>query len=278
MTYVMSDLHGQYQKYLQMLDLIRFSDDDDLYILGDVVDRWSQSVGLLRDMSMRTNVFPILGNHDMTAALLLKKLCVEITEENYASQLNSDILKLLAMWQTDGGQATLDGFRGLSADEREALIEYLDEFTPYETVCAAGRKFILVHGGIPYEKRSLPLAQQSVNELVTERPDYSRRYFSNAYLVTGHTPTVNIGEEYRGRIYKANGHIAIDCGAGYDMPLGCIRLEDFREFLCGSGELMKSIIPIILAFLLGDILVWIIGFRFKKVLEEEHERDNGKTE
>ena len=39
MTYVMSDLHGHYQKYLQMLDMIHFSDNDDLYMLGDVVDR-----------------------------------------------------------------------------------------------------------------------------------------------------------------------------------------------------------------------------------------------
>lgn len=230
MTYVMSDLHGQYQKYLQLLDMIRFSDDDDLYILGDVVDQGPQSVELLQDMSMRMNVFPILGNHDITAALLLKKLCIEITEDNYSSQLNPEIMKILAMWQMDGGQATLDGFKKLSVDEREALIEYLDEFTPYETVEVAGNRFILVHGGIPYEKRNLLLAQQSVHELVIERPDYTKRYYSNACLVTGHTPTINIREAYHGRIYKANGHIAIDCGAGFGMPLGCIRLDDFKEF------------------------------------------------
>jgi len=230
MTYVMSDLHGKYEKFLQMLDTIHFSDDDDLYILGDVVDRGPQSVELLRDMSMRMNVFPILGNHDMTAALLLKKLCVEITEDNYASQLNPEILKILAMWQMDGGQVTLDGFKKLSVDEREVLIEYLEEFTPYETVEAAGNRFILVHGGIPYEKRNLPLSKQSVHELVIERPNYTKRYYNDVYLVTGHTPTINIGEEYRGRIYRGNGHIAIDCGAGFGMPLGCIRLDDFKEF------------------------------------------------
>ena len=230
MTYVMSDLHGQYQKYLKMLDTIHFSDDDDLYILGDVVDRGPQPAELLQDMSMRPNVFPILGNHDMMASHLLKKLCVEITNENYASQLTPDILKALAMWQMDGGQATLDSFRKFSADERDALIDYLDEFPPYEIVEVSGNQFILVHGGIPYEKRNLPLDEQSVQELVTERPDYSQRYFNNAYLVTGHTPTVYLGEAYSGKIFRANGHIAIDCGAGFDMPLGCIRLDDFQEF------------------------------------------------
>lgn len=230
MTYVMSDLHGHYQQYLQMLDKINFSDDDDLYILGDVVDRGPQTVELLRDMSMRTNVFPILGNHDMTAALLLKKLCVEITEDNYASQLTPEILRILAAWQMDGGQATLDGFKKLPIDEREALLDYLEEFSPYETLEVAGRRFILVHGGIPYEGRNIPLAHQSVHALVIERPDYAKRYYNNAYLVTGHTPTINIGEEYRGRIYRENGHIAIDCGAGYGLGLGCIRLDDFAEF------------------------------------------------
>ena len=28
MTYVMSDLHGEYEKYIRMLRTIRFSDDD----------------------------------------------------------------------------------------------------------------------------------------------------------------------------------------------------------------------------------------------------------
>ena len=39
MIYVMSDIHGCYEKYRQMLDLIRFCEEDTLYILGDVVDR-----------------------------------------------------------------------------------------------------------------------------------------------------------------------------------------------------------------------------------------------
>ena len=175
MTYVMSDLHGQYRKYRKMLETIRFSEDDELYILGDVVDRGPESVEILLDMSMRANVFPILGNHDMTAALLLKKLCVEITEENYADQLDAETMQLLALWQMDGGQETLDGFRKLPAEEREALIEYLDEFAPYEVLRVNGRKFILVHGGVPYEKRNIPLSKQRVQELVTERPDYSLR-------------------------------------------------------------------------------------------------------
>ena len=75
MTYVMSDIHGQYDKYLAMLDKIAFSDDDTLYILGDVLDRGEQPVELLWDMSLRPNVIPILGNHEVIASTLLRALC-----------------------------------------------------------------------------------------------------------------------------------------------------------------------------------------------------------
>ena len=39
MTYVMSDIHGCYDKYQSMLAAIHFAADDTLYVLGDVLDR-----------------------------------------------------------------------------------------------------------------------------------------------------------------------------------------------------------------------------------------------
>ena len=161
---------------------------------------------------------------------MLRKLCTEITEENCETQLDGKLLRNLALWQNDGGQTTLDGFKKLCPDDREALIEYMEDFSPYEVIDVGGRNFLVVHGGIPYEKRNLPLEEQSVAELITERPDYRKRYYQNTYLVTGHTPTVAIGKQYAGHIYREYGHIAVDCGAAFDLPLGCIRLEDFYEF------------------------------------------------
>ena len=38
MTYVISNLHGNYQKYKAMLSEISFRDSDILYVLGDIVD------------------------------------------------------------------------------------------------------------------------------------------------------------------------------------------------------------------------------------------------
>ncbi|MBR6834691.1 MAG: metallophosphoesterase, partial [Oscillospiraceae bacterium] len=53
MVYVMSDIHGEYDKYRRMLEKIRFSDNDILYILGDVVDRGPEPAKILLDMMKR---------------------------------------------------------------------------------------------------------------------------------------------------------------------------------------------------------------------------------
>ena len=43
--YVMSDIHGEVNRFHAMLEKIRFSADDTLYILGDVIDRGADGTG-----------------------------------------------------------------------------------------------------------------------------------------------------------------------------------------------------------------------------------------
>ena len=57
-----------------MLEKIRFSDNDILYILGDVVDRGPEPAKILLDMMKRPNVVPLLGNHEAMAYPVLEKL------------------------------------------------------------------------------------------------------------------------------------------------------------------------------------------------------------
>ena len=78
----MSDLHGCYPAYRQALDRISFSENDTLYVLGDVIDRGKDGIRILQDMMMRVNVIPILGNHEFMAMTVLKRLMNEITADN----------------------------------------------------------------------------------------------------------------------------------------------------------------------------------------------------
>ena len=230
MTYVMSDLHGRYKQYIQMLEKIRFSDEDELYVLGDVVDRGPEPIRILLDMSMRANVYPILGNHEYMAEYLLTKLSTEITDDNCETHLTAEDISALAGWLADGGQTTLEEFRRLTPDAREGILEYLAEFAPYEELTVAGNRFVLVHGGLADFDPERPLWDYDDYTLVTEHTDYTRRYYPDRYLVTGHVPTGLIEPGYGGRIYRENGHFAIDCGNGGGGTLGCLRLEDLAEF------------------------------------------------
>ena len=81
-TYCVSDIHGDHDKYFRILKEISFSEDDTLFVLGDVVDRGPQSMEVLLDMMGRPNVIPIVGNHEFMAARCLRDLAREITDES----------------------------------------------------------------------------------------------------------------------------------------------------------------------------------------------------
>ena len=111
MIYVMSDIHGEYQKYLKMLDLIQFSEEDSLFILGDIVDRGKDPVPVLKDMMTRSNIFPIMGNHDFVALYLLSLLSTNITGETVDSTLQEDDIQDILAWIDDGGDTTIAQFQ-----------------------------------------------------------------------------------------------------------------------------------------------------------------------
>ena len=82
MTYVISDLHGiSLKKFQDLLACAGFSDEDDLFVLGDTIDRGENGVELLLWMMEQANVFHLLGNHEamlLSVAPALFKTCEEV--------------------------------------------------------------------------------------------------------------------------------------------------------------------------------------------------------
>lgn len=230
MTYVMSDIHGEYEKYLEMLKLIRFSDEDELFVLGDVVDRGPEPIKLIQDMMLRSNIYPLMGNHDLLAFDILSKLMVEITENNYDTHLTKDTIRELAEWLADGGEITLTQFRTLDKQQRQDILDYFNEFSLCEAIDIGEKSYIMSHAGLGNFRNDKKLREYTEEELLFGGNDPDVQYFDNEniYLIWGHTPTSIIcGED---KIYKSHNNILVDCGACFGGKLACLCLDTMEEF------------------------------------------------
>lgn len=229
MTYVMGDLHGALDKFCEMLDKIRFKDTDILYVLGDIIDKGADSIKLLQNLSYRPNVYSVMGNHESMALELLSQLPTEAGQIN-PQDFDSETLAQILSWSKEGGAATVSEFMKLTPDEKEGVLEYLEDMPPYEIAEVGGKVFILVHAGIADFEPEKDLDSYEPEAFYTEGADYTKQYFDKFYLVTAHTPTEQINSAYQDRIYTGNNHIAIECGSCDGGALACYCLDNGKEY------------------------------------------------
>lgn len=224
MVYVVSDIHGEYDAFMALLDKLNMDEkNDELYVLGDCIDRGPEPIKVLMEMMMYPNIFPIIGNHEYMALTMLKKLMLKITNKNI-SEIDAELMQGLLNWQSDGGEITLKQFQQLDDDDKESVFEYLEEFTLFEEVEVKGKKFVLVHAGIDNFEPERDMEEYGLHELIFNSPDYDNVYFEDKYLVTGHRPTENR------EVLMKNNHIAIDCGKVWGGKLAAVRLDDMKVF------------------------------------------------
>lgn len=231
-TYVMSDLHGQYDRYVKMLNMIELKDDDMLYILGDILDRGPNPIKIIMDLMERPNVEVIAGNHEVMALECMDKFLLKEINEDSINEISRSVgFEALLNWQTNGAHTTIQELHALDRFSLREVKDFIADFEMYDEVNVGGVDYILVHAGLDNFEPDRELWDYDLYELVWGHADYQKVYFEDKILVTGHTPTAIIDEAYKGKIYKANYHIAIDCGCSFPGGrLGCIRLDDMKEF------------------------------------------------
>ena len=232
MIYVTSDLHGCSLETLQkLLDKAGFSQRDFLFVLGDVIDRGENAAQLLLWLTEQTNVQLILGNHE-AMMLLCDFLFREVTEENLEELTDADF-KAYEHWMRNGAATTIQGLKQVMADDPsllEGILEYLREASLYEDLEVNGKRYVLVHGGLGNFHPEKSLEEYEPHDILWERPKMDTRYYENATVVFGHTPTVFYGEEYRGKAIRTETWINIDTGAAMgDYPM-LLRLDDEAAF------------------------------------------------
>ena len=230
MTYIISDLHGYpLEKFKRLLAKADFTEDDYLYILGDVIDRNGDGgIEMLQWLMYQYNIQMLLGNHE-AALLSCAFLFDEVTEEG-AEALSVENMLLYNEWNANGGEVTLNALEKQSFETRLDILNFLRDLPLYERVSAGGREFLLTHAGLGNFASDKVIEDYTADDLIWHRPSINERYYEDVYTIFGHTPTLLFGEEYTGKIIKTDTWACIDTGVGYDNEPILLRLDDFKEF------------------------------------------------
>ena len=222
-TYVMSDLHGNYESYRKMLLVIDFDDSDTLYILGDVCDRGPDSASIYLDVMERKNVLMIKGNHE--------KMALEALEAAAVPGGNCSDWFAMLLWEENGGHATADSLMNLSEEQRRKVLCYIKDLPWYRTLTLGDTEYIMVHAGLEEYDRDREISDYTPEELVWYSPEANAEFWpdENRILLVGHTPTFAITGNTPPNVYRGGGNVIfLDCGAAYPQAggrLGCLCLE-----------------------------------------------------
>ncbi len=232
-VYVTSDLHGlKLNSFKELLKKAGFSDDDWLYILGDVIDRQNDGgVKILRWLLEQYNVQLLMGNHE--AMLLSCEFVFDEITESSLENISAEKLDILNIYLKNGGDITLKNLKTLKSIDGETfteIFEYLKECPFYETVSAGDNDFVLCHSGIDNFEKNKKLSEYSPDDFIWAWPEITDEYYDDIITVFGHSPTVGYSEEYNGKVLKTKTWIDVDVGNYLGNSPVLLRLDDLKEF------------------------------------------------
>jgi serine/threonine protein phosphatase 1 len=256
-VYVMSDIHGCFSEFQQMLAKIQFDNAcDELIIAGDIIDRGTENRKMLDYVcSKPENVVFLMGNHDYDFICYCNELINLYSNGKITCDLidifnDKEIEHIYKLYVLDKYQtieklikegAILDNFRKWS--------KKISKFKYLTTRYINNKKYIIVHAGFIHQQELDVIKKKGIvsgyNDIETfyiwarsEGVKYGGE--NNATVIFGHTPTIS--DTYfnnNGKVYieerKNRRFINIDCGYVWkekvkDANLACIRLDDEKVF------------------------------------------------
>lgn len=235
MIYVMSDIHGNKKRFDSIMKQINLQPEDTLYILGDVVDRYKDGIGILKQIMKMPNVKMLIGNHEymmLNAIGHCKDAADEVINTNFRERRN---------WYSNGGRITHQYLKRQRKNVRAEIFEYIRNLPTNIDVEVNGIKYKLVHAS-PIENFTISYLnaiyyRDEKEFAVWERWSPSDKIPENYILIFGHTPTAHFQLDYPFAIWYGDNAIGIDCGSGYDNGrLACLRLDDMKEFYSKEEE------------------------------------------
>ncbi len=188
---IIGDVHGHYETLLNLLEFISLNQEDEVYFLGDLIDRGPESAQVVQFV-MDNNYPCLMGNHE--------QMLIE------AVGSGEIIANLLQSWVYTGGYTTLLSYNHNIPHDH---IEWMKNLPLYLDL----GDLWLVHAGV---NPSLPVEKQTSEECCWIRGPFhnmSRPYFPNKLIITGHTITFTFPGAKAGQVVAGPGWLDIDTGA-----------------------------------------------------------------
>jgi serine/threonine protein phosphatase 1 len=169
--YAIGDIHGCNKTFQALLETIKFSKDDELYLLGDYIDRGPDSKGVIDTIfNLRRKghtVQCIKGNHE--------QMLID------AYKYREEKLNFLR----NGGITTLKSFDcDAITDIDDAYMDFFGNLPYYLEV----DNYILVHGGLNFEKKKPLLDTDSMLWMRQWYAKVNYDWLAGRIILHGHTP------------------------------------------------------------------------------------------
>lgn len=229
---VTSDIHGHYNHLKNLLAKVNFTEEDVLFIVGDMIEKGPFSLKTLRyimELDSKYTVYPMMGNVDAARLLMLGDSEERIFEyiktmrKNWGGCLFEDMCKEL--------EIEISNITDISRMKKAIQINFKDEldFLRNLPTIIETQNYIFVHGGLP--SNDLDSFQGTDIFPYLKNDAFMEKGLEfNKYVVVGHWPVTLYNDKFPSAnpiIDKKRKIISMDggCGLKLDGQLNAIIIK-----------------------------------------------------
>ncbi len=210
--YAISDIHGCYQTFIDLLAQLNLTKEDELYLLGDLIDRGPNSKAVMDHvMQMQEDGYKVtvlMGNHEF--------MFLQAIDETIPYCWD---WRRYQLWIKNGGITTMMNFGYNRIDDLKNLDKKYDTFVRNLTTHVELDNCILVHAGFNFKEEDIYKDKNSMYWIRHYYADIDPAKINNKTIVHGHSARRfdTLEAEIADKKYPA---INIDCGCVYHIKSG----------------------------------------------------------
>ncbi|MHA7966714.1 metallophosphoesterase family protein [Paenibacillus sp. CAU 1782] len=219
---MISDLHGCIDQFNQMLYLINYnSDNDQLLLLGDYVDRGPNSkevVDKVIELVKKHNAIALRGNHDQRLVDLINNNS-KLIQSKFLEHGGLHTIRSYCNIKNEISDDILNQARETIKSSFGHHLDFLSKLPLYHE----DHDHIYVHAGL--NPNFMNWKNQSEYDFMYIKDEFIKHKFElNKKIIFGHTKTIDI--HGTSNIWFSDDKIGIDGGCAYGMQLNCLIFQE----------------------------------------------------